>query len=93
MGEWANIVGTTIQTLAILGTVGGFIFRLHLDNRLLLEKLTQSNIRIVKVEDEVKQLSQVVVSIARQDTRLDNVEARLQEISNRLYDHIKRQAA
>ena len=92
MGDWSNIISTAIQTVAILGTVGGFIFRLHLDNRLMLEKQIQFVARIGKIESRVEQLSNVVVDLARQDTRLNNVEARLQEISNRLYEHVKKES-
>lgn len=85
MGELSNIIGTAIQTIAILGTVGGFIFRLHLDLKLLIQQQTQSVQRISKIETRMEQLSQVVVEIARQDARLNNLEARIQELSNRLF--------
>ena len=90
MGELSNWVGTTIQTLVLVGAIGGFVFRLQLALKLLIEQQSQYSVRMMKVEAKIEQLSQVLIDLAKQDMRLSNQEARIQELSNRLHEYSKR---
>ena len=90
MGDLNNWIGTTIQTLVLVGAIGGFVFRLQLALKLLIEQQAQYSVRMLKVEAKIEQLSQVLIDLARQDARLNNQEARIQEISNRLHEYSKR---
>jgi Tfp pilus assembly protein PilN len=89
MGDLSSWVGIILQTVAILGTVGAFLVRLQLDLKLLIQSLQQSKIEISDMKDQMKVLSHVVVDIAKQDARLNNLEARIQEISNRIFEMAK----
>lgn len=93
MGDWTNLAGTAIQTVVVLASIGTFIFRLHVDLRLLLQKQAQFVERVTKIENKVDALSSVLIDIAKQDARLNNLESRIQELSNRIYDHIKKEVA
>lgn len=87
--DWTNFVSVVIQTIAILATVGAFILRLRVDVLLVLQQQSQVKERIAVVEKEVKDLSKAVIDIAKQDIRLNNLEARVQEMSSRLFAYTK----
>lgn len=84
-------IGNILQTLAMMVAVGAFIIRLqqrlHLDLRLLLQSHNQQKEDIIKIKSQIEQLNKLVVDLARQDQRLTNVETRMQELSNRLFEY------
>lgn len=90
MGELSSWIGTLIQTLAILGTVGSFLFKMHVDLKLIVQSQRQFLDRVAKIEGGMDKLNQVLIEMARQDARQNGLEARIQELSNRLFEHIKR---
>ena len=89
MGDLSSWIGLLLQTAAIIGAIAVFIVRHHIDFRLLLQSQQQSREKIASIESKMEKLSDVIIEIAKQDTRLNNLEARMQEISNRLFQHMK----
>lgn len=90
MGDISSWVGMVLQTLGILGAVGMFVLRLHLDLRLLIQAQVQVKNVVDSHDTQLKQMGQILIDLARQDMRLTNAEARIHELSTRLYDHIRK---
>lgn len=94
IGDLASWVGIIIQTVAIIGTMGLFLFRMNTEVKILVQRLIQiekqTEYRLIAVDSKLERLSQVVVDLAKQDQRLNNVEARVQELSSRLHAHVRK---
>lgn len=93
MGDIANWAGIFVQTLAIVGTMAAFLIRINTEVKVLVQRISQSELRLVSVDARMEKLSQLVVDLAKQDQRLNNVELRVQELSMRLYEHVKKENA
>lgn len=87
--DWTNVISVAIQTLAILVAGGGFLWRLQMDLKLWIQQSQIIAGKVAQIEVEIKKFSEVLIDLAKQDTRLTNIEARVQELSNRLYSHIR----
>lgn len=77
IATWA---GPILQTLVMAGTVGALIVRLHTDMKLLIQQVQQTKSDVYSLKEEMKKLAQVMIDLARQDTRLTNLEARMHEL-------------
>lgn len=93
MGDLANWIGIGVQTLAIVGTMAAFLIRINTEVKVLVQRISQSELRLGLLDTRMEKLSQVVVDLAKQDQRLNNVEMRVQELSMRLYEHVKKDNA
>lgn len=91
MGDITSWIGTILQILVTIGTIGAFFARLHIDLKLLVQSQLQMKNTIDAHEAHLKQMGQILIDLARQDIRLTSAETRLHEISARLYDHIRRE--
>lgn len=94
MGDITSWIGLVIQTIVFLGTVGGFVIKLHLDLKLLIQSQQQyqrqMNAEISDIKERVKGMGQVIIDLARQDMRMNSLDAKVQELSNRLFDYSRR---
>ena len=79
-------LGTLLQTIAMLGGALYFLWRLQLRLEVIDTKQISTIQKIDSIEKELEKITLVVIEQARQNTRLDNFEARVQELSNRIYD-------
>lgn len=86
--DWPNIISLIIQTIAILGTLAAFLGKLLIKLELMIQQHKQFRDEVNVIKTKVDELSRVVVDIARQDTRIINLEARVHELSTRLHNHI-----
>lgn len=93
MGDLTSWIGIFFQTIAIMVSMGAFILRLHMDLKLLIQRQEHMQREQLNIQSRIEKLGQVVIDLAKQDTRLNNVEARLQEMSLRLFDHIRKDEA
>lgn len=91
MGDLANWAAVLVQTVTIVGTMAAFLFRINTDVKVLVQRLLQTESRIGHLDTRMEKLSQVVIDLAKQDTRLANVEARVNELSMRLYAHVRKE--
>lgn len=94
MGDISSWLGLAIQTVVFLGTVGGFVIKLHLDLKLMIQSQQQyqerMNSEITDIKERVKGMGQVIVDLARQDVRMNAVEARVEKVSNSLFEYVQR---
>jgi prefoldin subunit 5 len=78
-------VTSIVQLLVILGGGAYFIWSMQTGIAVLTTRQAQIDERLVKIEASIDRLSSTTVEIARQDERVNHVEARLQELSNRIH--------
>lgn len=81
-------LGTVLQTVTIIGSALIFIWKLHTKLEIMDTKQTAVVAKIDTIEKELEKLTTVTIEQAKQTQRLDNFESRLQEISNRIFDHV-----
>lgn len=80
MFDFTINLSVVLQTIVTLLAVGVFILRLHFDLRLLIHAQLQQKEKIIGIETRLDQLGKVLIDLAKQDQRLNNVEARLQDL-------------
>lgn len=81
-------LGNALMVLQILSIIGGGLYFLwRVDNKLVVLTSNQSNFmnRMDKVDKKLDDLSTVVVSIAKQEARMDAIDTRVQELANRVW--------
>ena len=83
-------LGTVLQTFAILGSAAYFIWSLRARLDILDQKLEMTVEKVDKVEAKMEKLSEVVITQAKHDERLNNFDVRLQEMSNRVFTELKK---
>jgi len=81
-------LGAVLQTVAMLGGIAIFIWRLQIRLEIVDTKQAVAIEKISKIELELDKLTAVTIEQAKQNTRIDHVESRLQEVSNRIFDHV-----
>ena len=81
-------LGTVLQTITIVGSAAVFIWRLQIRLEVMDAKQATIVEKIGKIESELDKLTDVVVTQAKHDQRMDNLEGRFQELSNRIFDHV-----
>lgn len=89
MGDVSNWISIILQMLGVLGGVAVFFYRIHLSLNLLMQQNIQAEKKIATMELKMEQLSQVIIDMAKQNVRLDGLDARVQEISNFLLSRAK----
>lgn len=81
-------LGTLIQTFAFV--TGGLYFIWSLKTKLEVMDAKQVTVveKMDKLEIEISKLTEVTIEQAKQTARIDNVEHRLQELSDRIFNHV-----
>lgn len=80
---------------ALMFVIGGLYFVWEVKNKLqlLIQETTmrhEANVeKFNTIELQIKELINTTVTIAKQEMRMNNLDERIQEISNRLSGHIK----
>lgn len=90
MGDLASWAGVILQTLVIAGTLAVFLFRISTDVKIIAQRQSQTETRVGAIDVKMEKLSSLVVEIAKQDQRLNFLDARVQELSSRLYAHLQK---
>ncbi len=80
LGNWL----TVLQIFAILGGGMFFLYRMEGKIQLLSGAQTSLIIRLDKVDIRLEQISGVMIQLAKQEERMDAMDRRYQELSNRL---------
>lgn len=73
-----------LQTAAIIGGGAYFIWSIKASVAILVAQQGTINDKLVKMEAAIDKLSTAAVELARQDERLNAMDVRMQELSNRI---------
>lgn len=82
-------LGTVLQTITIVGSAAYFIWSIKTRLEVMDTKQVTMVEKISKIEIELDRLTDVVIVQAKQDQRINNLEERLQELSNRIFSHVE----
>lgn len=87
--DWGNLAGIALQTLTIVGSLWAFVMRLHVDLKLWIQQSQAVAEKVAKIENKMEKMAELITQLAIQDTRLNIIEARVQNIDDRLANHVK----
>lgn len=74
-------LGTILQTVIVLASVGAFIYRLHIDTTHIKQKLQA-------LDTKVEKLSAVTIDLAKQDQRLLHLEGSLERVEKYMFEKL-----
>jgi len=77
-------VGHILQIASMLGGLFYVIWFVGGKIAMLASQYSSFNIRLDKFDNKLEQITGVIVQLAKQEERMDAIDKRLQELSNRL---------
>lgn len=82
-------IGNLLQMLVMLGAGIWFLYTVKGELSTLAQIQKQFAERLDRIDKELELLSKTTIEIAKQEVRMNNIDSRLQELSNRLEDQGK----
>lgn len=77
-------LGTVLQIIAMVASIGYFVWKLQIQLEVLSAQHRTFAQRIDTVDTKLDKLSTVVIDIARQEERMDAQDKRIQELTSRI---------
>jgi TolA-binding protein len=82
--DWSVNLGHVLTIIAFIGTGLGFAFGMRADVRMMQRAEIGVGERLKAVESQIRQMTEVVVALARQDERLHSQQGQITRLDERV---------